>query len=149
MNKPIRKAVRTFLIKENKVVIIKYKTKEQLDYIDIPGGKIEAQETPLEAAQREFKEETGMTVPNLKYIGTAVVEYPKKIFDFTLFLAKDYQGIPQNFEENESMWENVDKILEYDKSFPSIKILENLEEEIHLKIICDENHTIINLKKEC
>ena len=58
MNKPIRKAVRTFLIKENKVVIIKYKTKEQLDYIDIPGGKIAAQETPLEAAQREFKEET-------------------------------------------------------------------------------------------
>ena len=149
MNKPIRKAVRTFLIKENKVVIIKYKTKAQLDYIDIPGGKIEAQETPLEAAQREFKEETGMTVSNLKYIGTAVVEYPKKIFDFTLFLAKDYQGIPQNFEENESMWENVDKILEYDKSFPSIKILENLEEEIHLKIICDDNHTIINLKKEC
>ena len=148
MNKPIRKAVRTFLIKENKVVIIKYKTKEQLDYIVFPGGKIEAQETPLGAAQREFKEETGMTVSNLKYIGTAVVEYPKKIFDFTLFLAKDYQGIPQNFEENESMWENVDKILEYDKSFPSIKILENLEEEIHLKIICDENHTIINLKKE-
>lgn len=66
-----------------------------------------------------------------------------------MFLAKDYQGIPQNFEENESMWVNVDKILEYDKSFPSIKILENLEEEIHLKIICDDNHTIINLKKEC
>ena len=88
-------------------------------------GYVNRTEQLEHAVAREIKEETGMTVSNLKYIGTAVVEYPKKIFDFTLFLAKDYQGIPQNFEENESMWENVDKILEYDKRFPSIKILEN------------------------
>lgn len=117
MSKPIRKAVRTFLVKNNKVIIIKYKTKEQLDYIDIPGGKIEEDETPLEAAKREFKEETGMIISKLKYIGTAVVEYPNKLFDFTLFTAENYQGVPKNFQENKSMWEDMDKILKYDKCF--------------------------------
>lgn len=148
MSKPIRKAVRTFLVKNNKVIIIKYKTKEQLDYIDIPGGKIEEDETPLEAAKREFKEETGMIISKLKYIGTAVVEYPNKLFNFTLFTVENYQGVPKNFQENKSMWEDMDKILKYDKCFPSIKILEYLKKEIHLKITCDDNHNIIKIK-EC
>lgn len=40
--KPIRKAVRTFLIKGNKVLAIKYTTKDyKYDYYDIPGGGIE------------------------------------------------------------------------------------------------------------
>lgn len=41
MNKKVRKAVRTFLINENKVVVTKYKTEENSDYYDIPDGKIE------------------------------------------------------------------------------------------------------------
>ena len=32
--------------------------------------------------------------------------------------------------------------------FPSIKILEYLKKEIHLKITCDDNHNIIKIK-EC
>ena len=59
MNKKTRKAVRTFLINDNKVVATKYKTEKNLDYYDIPGGKIEDAETSTEASIREFKEETG------------------------------------------------------------------------------------------
>ena len=54
MDKDIRKAVRTFLIKDNNVVATKYKTEKNLDYYDIPGGKIENGETSLEASIREF-----------------------------------------------------------------------------------------------
>ena len=35
--KPVRKAVRTFLINDNKVIVIKYKTDKNKDYYDIPG----------------------------------------------------------------------------------------------------------------
>ena len=45
MDKKNRKAVRTFLINKNNVVAIKYKTEKNLDYYDIPGGKIEDGET--------------------------------------------------------------------------------------------------------
>ena len=42
MNKTIRKAVRCFLIKDNKVVVTKYKQGSLKEgYYDIPGGKIE------------------------------------------------------------------------------------------------------------
>ena len=58
MNKKIRKAVRTYLIKNNKVVVIRYKQHDN-GYYDIPGGKIEDGETPDETSIREFKEETG------------------------------------------------------------------------------------------
>lgn len=47
MDKPIRKAVRCFLIKNNQVVVIKYKQgNRKQGYYDIPGGKIETGETP-------------------------------------------------------------------------------------------------------
>ena len=39
--KQVRKAVRTFLINDNKVIVIKYKTNKNMNYYDIPGGKIE------------------------------------------------------------------------------------------------------------
>ena len=37
--KQVRKAVRTFLINDNKVIVIKYKTNKNMSYYDIPGGK--------------------------------------------------------------------------------------------------------------
>ena len=39
MDKKIRKAIRTFLIKDNKIVVIKYKEHDRR-YYDIPGWKI-------------------------------------------------------------------------------------------------------------
>ena len=45
MDKPIRKAVRTLLIKDNKIVVIRYKNGDNKDYYDIPGGKIEENES--------------------------------------------------------------------------------------------------------
>ena len=55
--KQVRKAVRTFLINDNKVIVIKYKTNKNMGYYDIPGGKIEENESAIDASIREFKEE--------------------------------------------------------------------------------------------
>lgn len=49
MDKPIRKAVRCYLIKDNKVVVTKYKeSNKKAGYYEIPGGKIEEGEMVLE-----------------------------------------------------------------------------------------------------
>ena len=103
MDKPIRKAVRCFLIKDNKVVVTKYKEgNKKAGYYEIPGGKIEEGETPEQTAIREMKEETGLKIKNLKNKGKMIIEYPDRIFDFDVFLCNESEGEPQNFEENTS-----------------------------------------------
>lgn len=146
MDKDIRKAVRTFLIKDNNVVATKYKTEKNLDYYDIPGGKIENGETSLEASIREFKEETGIQIISQEYKGNVIIEYPSMIFDFDVYIAKEYDGAPMEFEENYSMWINVDELLNQDKKIPSIEILKYLNlKNIKLKIYADENHNILKI----
>ncbi|MBQ4263732.1 MAG: NUDIX hydrolase [Bacilli bacterium] len=147
MNKKIRKAVRTFLIKDNNVVATKYKTVKNLDYYDIPGGKIEEGETSQEASIREVKEETGIQVISQKYKGNVIIECPNMIFDFDVYIVKEYDGIPSEFDENDSMWINIDELLKKDKKFASIEILKYINlENIKLKIYVDENHNILKIE---
>ncbi len=148
MDKKVRKAVRTFLIEDNNIVVTKYNTKINQNFYDIPGGKIEENETSEQASIREFKEETGIIIIEQKYIGHAVIEYPEKIFDFDIYLVNKYEGVPQNFEENDSMWINIDELLSQNKKIPSIEIVKYLDDgDIQLKINSDDNHNILNVEK--
>ena len=144
MNKKIRKAVRTYLIKNNKVVVIRYRQHDN-GYYDIPGGKIEDGETPDETSIREFKEETGIIITKQHYIGHNTIEYPDRIFDFEIFFVDDYIGEPQEFDENDSMWINIDDLYKEDKIFPSVVAIKYLKNDMILKIECDINENIINV----
>lgn len=150
MEKKVRKAVRTFLIENDKVVAIKYKREIDKDYYDIPGGKIEENETSVQAYIREFKEETGIEIINPEYKGNVIVEYPNRIFDFDIYVISKYEGEPKEFEENYSMWIDIQKLIKEEKVFPSIEILKHILniEEISLKIYCDENHKITRIEEE-
>lgn len=145
--KPVRKAVRTFLINDNKVIVIKYKTNKNMNYYDIPGGKIEENESAINASIREFKEETGIEIINQKYKGNVIVEYPNMIFDFDIYLVNDYKGNPKEFEENYSMWISIEDLLKENKKFPSVEIINYIEsDDISLKIYSDDNHNILNIE---
>ena len=145
--KSVRKAVRTFLINDNKVIVIKYKTNKNMNYYDIPGGKIEENESAINASIREFKEETGIEVIDQKYKGNVIVEYPNMIFDFDIYLVNDYKGNPQEFDENYSMWINIEDLLNENKKFPSVEMIKYLENnDINLKIYSDDNHNILNIE---
>lgn len=148
MSKKVRKAVRTFLIKNDKVIAIKYKTGINKDYYDIPGGKIEENESSYNASIREFKEETGIDIINQKYNGKVIIEYPERIFDIDIYIVHDYNGNPLDFEENDSMWVNMNDLFDLDKKFSTIEIIKYLyKENINLKIVSDKNHNIVNLKE--
>ena len=145
--KPIRRAVRTFLINYNKVIAIKYKTNKNMNYYDIPGGKIEENESAIDTSIREFKEETGIEIINQKYKGNVTIEYPNVIFDFDIYIVNDYKGNPKEFEENYSMWVNIKDILNEIKKFPTVEIINYLENNnINLKIYSDDNHNILNIE---
>ena len=125
MDKPVRKAVRCYLIKDNKVVVTKYKEgNKKAGYYEIPGGKIEAGETPEQTAIREMKEETGITIEKLKYKGNMTVEYPNRIFDLDAFLSVEYKGEPKDFEENTSEWIEINELLKKEKILSNIIILD-------------------------
>lgn len=103
MEKTIRKAVRCYLIKDNKIVVIQYKEGNRKEgHYDIPGGKVEAGETPEQAAIREMKEETGINVKSLTYKGIMTIEYPDRKYVLDTFVASEYVGEPGEFDENTS-----------------------------------------------
>ena len=154
MDKPIRKAVRCYLIKDNEVVVIKYKKGNKKEgYYDIPGGKIEEGETPKQTAIREMKEETGIEIQNLKYKGIMTIEYPDRMFIFDTFISKEYEGEPQEFEENTSEWIDIDELLKKEKILSNIILLDkflikgliddNRNFNLHIKV--DEQENILGI----
>ena len=159
MDKPIRKAVRCYLVKDNKVVVTKYKEgKKKAGYYDIPGGKIEGEETPEQTAIREMKEETGLKIKNLKYKGNMIIEYPNRIFDFEVFICNESEGKPQDFEENTSEWIEINELLKKEKILSNIMILDRffikgLKDEkckfkMHIQVDEKENILSVNYKLE-
>ncbi|MDD2376972.1 MAG: NUDIX domain-containing protein [Clostridia bacterium] len=159
MNKKVRNAVRCFLIKDEKVVVIKYKEdNKKAGYYDIPGGKIEDGETMEQTVVREFLEETGMVVSNIKHKGIIHVEYPHMEFIFNTFVTSNYTGCPQNFEENISEWIELNELLKKDKLLSNIIILdrpfiriltdERLKFKMYMKVDEEENILEVNFKTE-
>ena len=145
-DKKIRKAVRTYLIENNKVIVINYKEHDN-GYYDIPGGKIEDGETAYETSIREFKEETGITITKQHCIGRNTIEYPERIFEFDIFIVDEYFGEPLDFKENKSMWFNIVDLYKEAKLFPSIKVIKHLKDDMNVKVDCDNNHKILKIEK--
>lgn len=159
MDKPVRKAVRCYLIKDDRIVVTKYnEPNKKAGYYEIPGGKIEEGELPEQTAIREIQEETGIIVKNLKNKGNLTIEYPDRKFEFVVFLADDYQGKPLQFEDNSSAWIDINHLLQKEKILASIQLLkkeyinglinENYTFNMYIKVNEQENILDINYKEK-
>lgn len=69
--------------------------------IEFPGGFIDAEETPLEAAKRELSEETGYTSSQIEKVGTFIHHPTKETGKLHLFIAYNLE------EENDSLEQDV------------------------------------------
>ena len=159
MSKPVRKAVRCYLIKNDKIIVTKYKEpNKKAGYYEIPGGKIEEGELPEQTAIREMQEETGIIVKDLKNKGNLTIEYPDRKFEFVVFLADDYQWQPLQFEENTSEWIDINELLQKEKILSSIQLLkkeyinglinDNYTFNMYIKVNEQENILDINYKEK-
>ena len=142
--KEIRNAVKSYLIRDNNLLVIQYK--DNL-YYDIPGGKIEENETSVHASIREFKEETGIDIIKEHYIGKSMIELPNIIYLFDIYFVDEYEGIPIETENNYSMWMDIESVLNEPKRYASVDVVKYLEYNMKIKMICDNDNKVLKLIK--
>ncbi|MDU5229903.1 MAG: NUDIX domain-containing protein [Anaerococcus sp.] len=132
----------------NKVVILDKVKKEGWEGLTFPGGKIEINESLEAAAIREAKEETGLDIKNLKFVGF-ITWLGKEYKDLgLLYETSDYTGklIPENreghlawidyeeFKKMDGMSLSMDKILKiYEGEYREIFWNINTEEISYIK----------------
>ena len=64
-----------------------------------------------------------------------------------IYLVNTFKGIPQEFDENYSMWINIEDLLNENKKIPTVEIIKYLKnKDIRLKIYSDDNHNILNIE---
>lgn len=158
INKKVKRtriATRCYLFKDNKIVAIKYKNKgDRTGYYDLPGGKIEDGESAIQCAKRECYEETGLSIDELNYSGNLIIEYPDRIFDFSVFITNNFDGDFKKSEENDVELIDIERLINSEKKFGCIKLLEkdfinNLMNctNFKYKIEVDDNENIVSINE--
>ena len=115
----------------NQVVVLDKVKKEGWEGLTFPGGKVEENESMMAAAIREAKEETGLDIENLKFVG--FITWLGKEYKDTglLYETIDYKGelVAKNREGNLS-WIDYEKFKKMDgMSLSMDKILKIYEGE--------------------
>ena len=97
-------------------------------------------------------------IQNIKYKGIMTIEYPDRMFIFDTYISKEYEGEPQEFEENTSEWIDIDELLKKEKILSNIILLDkflikgliedNCNFNLHIKVDEQENILRIDYKLE-
>jgi 8-oxo-dGTP diphosphatase len=100
-----------FIIKDGKILLIEKKRGLGAGKINGPGGKIDAGETPLEAAVRETEEELCITPTAPRKLGElqfSMSDCPH--IHCHVYRADDYTGTPTETDEAVPVWTAIDAI---------------------------------------
>lgn len=85
------------VILNNNAILLLHRKKT--DWYELPGGKIEQDESPESAAKRELKEELMCDVDIVRKIGTKDFEEDRYVMSYTWFLARIKKGQKPNIIE--------------------------------------------------
>lgn len=97
-------AVIAALTEDNKLVMVRqYRKPADKVMLEVPAGKIDPSEKPLEAAVRELKEETGYTAEKVEFLTQFYpsVGYSEEVL--YLYLCTGLTPGETNFDENEAI----------------------------------------------
>ena len=120
MENNIKVGIGIMILNENKILLgHRAKNKKdtggiyEVDCWTLPGGKQEYNETFLDGAKREVKEETNLDIEDLELFGAADDIQPDRHYITMHVIAKKYNGEPQVMEptkEDEWKWFDLDNL---------------------------------------
>ena len=112
---PTESCVLTYVTDGDRILMIMKKTGLGSGYINAPGGHIELEETKTEAAIRETKEETGLTVSDLEERGILRFQFKDglRMLGYVFFTSSWEGVLIEECEETKPFWTDI-STLDYD-----------------------------------
>ncbi len=108
---PEERCVLSYVKQEDKVLLINKKQGIGKGLVNGPGGHIELEETAIEAAYREFEEETGYTTENLEYVGTLNFQFKDGLsMRGYVYIGENAKGELKDNEEATPFWCPIDEL---------------------------------------
>ena len=108
---PTERAVLCFVRDSERILLIHKKTGLGMGKVNGPGGRIEAGESPLDAAVRETQEEVGVTPLMPTEMGTLAFSFTDGYsLHCTVFFASHWQGALAETPEANPFWCPLDSI---------------------------------------
>jgi len=108
---PTERATLLFAVRDRHVLLIRKKRGLGAGKINGPGGRIDAGESPVEAAVREVHEELRITPANVRQRGELLFQF---VDGFSIhgyvFRAEGWEGTPEETEEAIPLWTPLDRI---------------------------------------
>ena len=109
--KPTQRSVLVFIICNGHILLIRKKRGLGAGKINGPGGKVEPEEIPWQAAVREVREETGLKPVGLEAMGELSFQFTDGLGMYCLvFVAHSFRGILQETDEALPFWVPIDQI---------------------------------------
>ncbi|MDX6767339.1 MAG: 8-oxo-dGTP diphosphatase [Candidatus Methylacidiphilales bacterium] len=108
---PRERAVLCFIIREERILLIRKKRGLGAGKINAPGGRIEPGESALQAAVRETREEVGLFPEDPVLAGELFFQFADgHSIHCAVFTARGCSGEMVETDEAEPFWESVEKI---------------------------------------
>lgn len=116
------KAVVGVLRNQNQQILIAKRQTHQFmsGFWELPGGKIEDQESNQAALVRELKEELDIDINNLSHHQSLSHEYEDRKVEVNIYNINNYQGTPIGAEGQEIAWTDIENLSNY-KLLPTMK----------------------------
>jgi 8-oxo-dGTP diphosphatase len=113
VKEPARKVAAAVLVERGRVLIARRKDGLAAGYWELPGGKVEDGETPIEALVRELREELGITARVGAPFGESVCRYGQGTIHLLAFWASLEEGEPEPRVHGEIRWVSPGRLAGY------------------------------------